>query len=449
VFIQLLPRSSTAERMNPYTSFWTGVSAGDGPQEFHLVLLDNGRTDVLGDQIGRQALRCIRCSACLNVCPVYSRTGGHAYESVYPGPIGAILTPQLKRLEEGRSLPYASSLCGACYEVCPVAIDIPRVLVHLRGKVVDSEPAWKPEKAAMKAMYRAFSSRRAFERAQKAARLGARPLARHGRIERMPWPMSAWTMTRDLAEPPKETFRDWWKRERGEHGGEPIPARVDATPRPAVPPADAPGDARTVVLRRVRRALGTDPAPVEVPRGYRRTSQRSREEAVDMFAERVGEYRASVHRAQAGEAAGRISRVCQERGVTRMIAPEGVPESWRPSGVELVADDHLSAHDLDSLDGALTGCALGIAETGVIVLDGGPTQGRRALTLVPDYHLCVVTEDQVVDLVTEAVERLEPAVRAGRPLTFVAGPSATSDIELDRVEGVHGPRTLDVVLVPG
>ena len=449
VFIQLLPRSSTAERMNPYTSFWTGVSDGDGPREFHLVLLDNGRTDVLGDQVGRQALRCIRCSACLNVCPVYSRTGGHAYESVYPGPIGAILTPQLKRLEEGRSLPYASSLCGACYEVCPVAIDIPRVLVHLRGKVVDGEPAWKPEKAAMKAMYRAFSSRRAFERAQKAARLGARPLARHGRIERMPWPMSGWTMTRDLAEPPKETFRDWWKRERGDGGGEPILARVDATPREAVPPADAPGDAKTVVLQRVRRALGTESAPVEVPRGYRRTSQRSREEAVDVFAERVAEYRASVHRAEAGEAAGRISRVCQQRGVARMIAPEGVPESWRPSGVELVADDHLTAHDLDSLDGALTGCALAIAETGVIVLDGGPTQGRRALTLVPDYHLCVVTGDQVVDLVTEAVERLEPAVRAGRPLTFVAGPSATSDIELNRVEGVHGPRTLDVVVLSG
>src|SRR5215203_2527990 len=136
VFLQLLPRSSTGERMNPYTSFWTGVREGDGPQTFHLVLLDNGRTDVLADEVGRQALRCIRCSACLNVCPVYSRTGGHAYESVYPGPIGAILTPQLKRLEDGRSLPYASSLCGACYEVCPVRIDIPRVLVHLRGKVV-------------------------------------------------------------------------------------------------------------------------------------------------------------------------------------------------------------------------------------------------------------------------------------------------------------------------
>ena len=185
VFLQLLPRSSTGERMNPYTSFWTGVRPGDGPQEFHLVLLDNGRTSVLADEVGRQALRCIRCSACLNVCPVYSRTGGHAYESVYPGPIGAILTPQLSGLESGRSLPYASSLCGACYEVCPVAIDIPRVLVHLRSRVVDSEPWWRPEKAAMRGLFRAFSSARAFERAQAggAARV---PAALAGRPHRAP-----------------------------------------------------------------------------------------------------------------------------------------------------------------------------------------------------------------------------------------------------------------------
>ena len=133
VFLQLLPRSSTGERMNPYTSLWTGVTPGDGPQELHVVLLDNGRTRVLRDEVGRQALHCIRCSACLNVCPVYSRTGGHAYGSVYPGPIGAILTPQLVGIERAASLPFASSLCGACYEVCPVKIDIPRVLLHLRA----------------------------------------------------------------------------------------------------------------------------------------------------------------------------------------------------------------------------------------------------------------------------------------------------------------------------
>src|SRR5205814_9369373 len=165
VFLQLLPRSSTGERMNPYTSLWTGVTNGDGPQEFHVVMLDNGRTRVLRDEIGRQALHCIRCSACLNVCPVYSRTGGHAYGSVYPGPIGAILTPQLRGVENAASLPFASSLCGACYEVCPVKIDIPSVLLHLRDEVEKDAV----ERAAMRALARVFGSRRLYERAQRLA----------------------------------------------------------------------------------------------------------------------------------------------------------------------------------------------------------------------------------------------------------------------------------------
>src|SRR5688500_18748140 len=173
VCLQLLPRSSTAERMNPYTSLWTGVRPGDGPREFHLVLLDNGRTNVLADEVGRQALHCIRCSACLNVCPVYARTGGHAYESVYPGPIGAILTPQLHGLDRAPTLPWASSLCGACYEVCPVKIDIPSVLVHLRGRVVREERSrWEPEAVAMRMAAAAFGSRRRYEGAQRLARLG-------------------------------------------------------------------------------------------------------------------------------------------------------------------------------------------------------------------------------------------------------------------------------------
>ena len=142
-FLQLLPRSSTGERMNPYTSMWTGVTPGDGPQNLHVILIDNGRTAVLSDELGRQALRCIRCSACMNVCPVYERAGGHAYGSTYPGPIGAILSPQLSGIEaaENNSLPYASSLCGACYEVCPVKINFPEVLVHLRAKDVESKHA--------------------------------------------------------------------------------------------------------------------------------------------------------------------------------------------------------------------------------------------------------------------------------------------------------------------
>ena len=179
VFLQLLPRSSTAERMNPYTSLWTGVRDGDGPREFHLVLLDNGRTDVLRDEVGRQALHCIRCSACLNVCPVYSRTGGQAYESVYPGPIGAILTPQLKGLDEAPTLPWASSLCGACYEACPVKIDIPSVLIHLRARVVREEQSrWEPERLAMDAVGGVFGSRRRYETAQRLSKLGRGPLSK-------------------------------------------------------------------------------------------------------------------------------------------------------------------------------------------------------------------------------------------------------------------------------
>ena len=132
VMLQVLARSATGERMNPYTSLWTGTMPGDGPQRFHVVLLDNGRSSILAKRTERQTLKCIRCAACINTCPVYRQTGGHAYGSVYPGPIGAILTPQLERMKHAQSLPYASSLCGACYEVCPVKINIPEVLIELR-----------------------------------------------------------------------------------------------------------------------------------------------------------------------------------------------------------------------------------------------------------------------------------------------------------------------------
>ncbi|KOV31553.1 (4Fe-4S) protein [Streptomyces sp. XY431] len=213
VFLQLLPRSSTGERMNPYTSTWTGVTQGDGPQDFHLVLLDNGRTDTLADTVGRQVLGCIRCSACLNVCPVYERTGGHAYGSVYPGPIGAVLTPQLVGVENAATLPFASTLCGACYDACPVKIDIPEVLAHLRAKAVESKPK-RAEALAMKAAATVLDSPRLLSAAQKAAALGGRALARDGRIGRLPGPLHGWSDTRDTPAPPAESFRTWWRKNR-------------------------------------------------------------------------------------------------------------------------------------------------------------------------------------------------------------------------------------------
>ncbi|MFC9729660.1 LutB/LldF family L-lactate oxidation iron-sulfur protein [Streptomyces roseolus] len=213
VFLQTLPRSSTAERMNPYTSTWTGTADADGPSTFHLVLLDNGRTDALADEVGRQALRCIRCSACLNVCPVYERAGGHAYGSVYPGPIGAILTPQLRGTasEVDASLPYASSLCGACYDVCPVAIDIPEVLVHLREKVAEEGgKGHRLEKAAIKASTWVLDHPGVLGAGE---RIASATRKLHPR--KLPGPGARqWTESRDLPDMPAEPFRDWWKKNR-------------------------------------------------------------------------------------------------------------------------------------------------------------------------------------------------------------------------------------------
>ena len=218
VFLQLLPRSSTGERMNPYTSLWTGVTDGDGPSSFHLVLLDNGRTATLADEVGRQALSCIRCSACLNVCPVYERAGGHAYGSVYPGPIGAVLTPQLVGVANAASLPFASTLCGACYDACPVKIDIPEVLVHLRAEAVEAERRSRllptPEALAMKAASAVLSSPGRLATVQKLAALGARLLFRDGLIGALPGPLARWSGTRDTPVPPRESMRAWWRRTR-------------------------------------------------------------------------------------------------------------------------------------------------------------------------------------------------------------------------------------------
>lgn len=212
VFLQILARSATGERMNPYNSIWTGTSSGDGPEEFHVVLLDNGRTKVLADESSRETLDCIRCGACLNVCPVYRQTGGHAYGSVYSGPIGAILTPQLQSMEHSQSLPYASSLCGACYEVCPVKINIPEILIYLRHKLVDAGRAPVGERLGMKAAAAAFSGAGMLSAAHSLGRIASRPFERDGQLWGLPGPLAAWLKTRDMPALPRESFRQWWHR---------------------------------------------------------------------------------------------------------------------------------------------------------------------------------------------------------------------------------------------
>jgi L-lactate dehydrogenase complex protein LldF len=220
VVLQLLPRSSTGERMNPYTSMWSGVTPGDGPQEVHLVLVDNGRTRALADLQGREVLRCIRCAACMHICPVYEQVGGHAYGSVYPGPIGSVLTPQLRGFDSAidKSLPYASTLCGACADVCPVKIPIPDLLVYLRHRVVETKKRGHVglEQFLMKTVGWVMSA---------GWRLGfvgtlagtARRVLNKKYLTRLPWLGRRWTDGRDLQMPPKRSFRKVWKK-RGNNG---------------------------------------------------------------------------------------------------------------------------------------------------------------------------------------------------------------------------------------
>jgi L-lactate dehydrogenase complex protein LldG len=202
--------------------------------------------------------------------------------------------------------------------------------------------------------------------------------------------------------------------------------------------------AREEVLARIRAGLADRPPVPEPVAGYRVIGELAREEVVELFVERVEDYRATV--VVTADPGGAVTAALAAEGARRVAVPVDLPSALRASDVELVVDDGLSPRELDALDGAVTTCAAACAETGTIALDGGPGQGRRALSLVPDLHVCVVQAEQVVETVPELVAALEPSAREGRPITLVSGPSATSDIELNRVEGVHGPRRLVVVV---
>ncbi len=340
VFLQLLPRSSTGERMNPYTSAWTGVHPSDGPQAFHLVLLDNGRTAVLADEVGREALHCIKCSACMNVCPVYERTGGHAYGSVYPGPIGAVLSPQLTGVEDNASLPYASSLCGACFDACPVRIDIPSLLVHLRGKHVEERRAASriptAEAVAMAAASWVMSDPKRFAAAEKASRAG-RLLARRGRLSSLPPPLSAWTSVAG----------------RAGAAGRDVPRVVGPDPRAVVVTA------RDEVLARVR-AARAGAALVEPARDYRQDGEHAPGSAavLDLLEDRLVDYKAAVRRSDTARlrhaVAEALARVpaCADGPV---LLPPDLPAAWAPDG--RADDGSLPAYELDGFAAVVTGGA--------------------------------------------------------------------------------------------
>ena len=445
VFFQLVPRSATGERMNPYNSTWTGVTPGDGPQQFHVVLLDNGRSKALADRVGREALRCVRCAACLNVCPVYERVGGHAYGSVYPGPIGAVLTPQLDHVasdEVAASLPYASTLCGACFEVCPVRIDIPKLLVHLRGEVVANKSGASQERLVMSGAAWLFSNP---ARLRLATALGtALNTLTRGRVRAPGW-LDGWTRFRRAPLPNGPSFATWWRR-----SGRPVTTaatRARSLQRQTSSPTRATTalhtDARSAILAAIDTA-NEHVAPVTVPRAYRR--ERPVGDILESFTGRVNDYRATATVINADELGATIVALLNQRSSRSVVVPSERVQRWTEGfNGDVVVDDGIDATTLETTSTVITACRGAIAETGTIVLNAGPDEGRRIITLIPDHHIVVVGEDQIVTDVPDVMTLLD----AARPTTWISGPSATSDIELRRVEGVHGPRVLDVLVVRG
>ncbi len=435
VLFQVLPRSATGERMNPYNSVWTGVTPGDGPQEFHVVLLDNGRSRARRDRVGRAALRCIRCAACLNVCPVYERVGGHAYGSVYPGPIGAVLTPQLDHVandDVADSLPFASTLCGACFDACPVRIDIPQLLVHLRGEVVKRGQHPGPERGLMTGAAWLFRSPARVDLLARLGSLGGR-LPALSRL-RVPGWIGRWSVDRTLPLPVEGSFAAWWRR-----SGRPV---VSSAPG-SEPPRETREhlDARRAVLDAL---AGPTATTYEViPRAYRDLPTLTTEQRRARFVERLEDYHARVHLCDESHIADAIREALDGRSSHRVVVPSSSLAEWIPGEYDVLVDRDTSTEELDAVDAVLTTATVAIAETGTIVLTAAPDEGRRALTLIPDHHVVVVRESHVVDQVPDAISRLDPT----RPQTWFSGPSATSDIELSRVDGVHGPRQLDVVVV--
>ncbi|MDQ7828839.1 MAG: LutB/LldF family L-lactate oxidation iron-sulfur protein [Armatimonadota bacterium] len=463
LLLRVLAPSAVGTRAAEYVSLLTGPrrpDEHDGPEALHLVLLDNGRRRILADPEVREALRCIRCGACLNACPVYERAGGHAYGSIYSGPIGAVVTPLLQGIDRAGQLPFASTLCGRCAEVCPVGIDLPRLLLVLRRRAVEAgQVAWL-ERVAVRLYAAAAADPNRWGLAGRALRAALRPLVRDGAVRWLPPPLGGWTASRDFPAPPPAAWRD--------HPAGSTVARATApgAGRPSQPPIEAAPDAPGAAPR---------PGPHEPPGGppgpgaamgpgaathanHPASHESVPEDPVEALAARWRRTAAHFHRVRPEQVGDLVAALLQE---VRARAPEGaftVALTARPlverlglrAAVSQVADRVLdpATATRDALAGAQAGLTVAdyaVAETGTLVERASADQ-PRAFSLLPPVHLALVPAGAVLPTLPAlfaVLEREEPP----SAWTCISGPSGTADIGLTYVSGVHGPGEVHVMLI--
>jgi len=461
--LRVLAPSAVGTRAAEYVSLLTGPrrpGERDGPEAMHLVLLDNGRRRILADPEVREALRCIRCAACLNACPIYERAGGHAYGSIYSGPIGAVVTPLLQGIARAGQLPFASTLCGRCAEVCPVGIDLPRLLLVLRRRAVEAGQVARLERLAVRLYAAAAAQPRRWGLAGRALRAALRPLARDGAVRWLPPPLGGWTSSRDFPAPPPAAWRDGPARTTGAResaadvGSAPqapsgaTPDAPGAAPRPGrhEPPDGAPGP-----------GAASPPGAAPHPDGPA-SHESPPEDPLDTLAAHWRRTAAQFHRVRPEQVRDLVATLLQE---VRARAPEGaftVALSARPlvdrlglrAAISRVADGVLdpATATRDALAAAQAGLTVidyAVAETGTLVERASADQ-PRAFSLLPPVHLALVPAGAVLPTLPAlfaALEREEPP----SAWTGISGPSGTADIGLTYVPGAHGPAEVHVMLI--
>lgn len=471
LFLPMLATAGAGQGLTCYNTLYSAArlpGEPDGPQQFHVVLLDNRRTQLLADAEQRDALHCIRCGACLNVCPIFKNVGGHSYHTEYQGPIGSVITPHLRGLHNWKHLSQASSLCGACTEACPVKINLHHHLLHNRRNAAQSEPSFFE-----KLLYGgfAFTMRRPkfYQFSIEMARI-LQPLRSfvNGTIFD---PLRLWTKTRSFPQIPQKSFRDLW-RERSAAPEAPhsdieapdIHAEHSHKIPSAIPDDGCPQgqgqNGREVVLGRIREALKiAAPHPVSdnlqqpaSPQKWLPLVGQTLQEQIELFRQNSENLKTEFRVcADLNEAAQFVQTLVASNGLKKIAFHKGELTSTVADklGLPKVATDGgYALNELESCDVGLTECEALIAQTGSVLISAG-NSGGRALSVLPPHHIVIARRGQMVPDLTVALQKTREKFGDKFPsiLSFITGPSRTGDIERILVLGAHGPKRLTVLLV--